>query len=304
MNVYTPVRYDERVLHLALGVEPRSAIAEARLDSGVDVRWESHPSPVDRWRSWRAGETLTAALPRLQRHPSGRFARRYDEGVRPVMDLRIVDDDRSGGVRRPGHGRRIVPRRLRVTIASEQVVLAADADPATPPHPVWRRVLPAACYPGAAADLPSGATVLRGRIIRDDGSGVLVPLRWARVRATTPAGVEVAWAHGDDRGEFVLVVQPAMDAVGMPADPLLVRLTVGVQLPPPVPDPLDPFLTEIDPLWDLPLETVVPSPTPYSEPTLTGRRFLPEHAVVSPLNPVTPVPLPHGRTTSVVVRIS
>ena len=303
VNAYTPTRFDERVRHLALGVEPRSAVGGERLDSGVDVRWEEFPRPVDRWRSWRPGETLTDLLPRLTRHHSGRFARLYDEGVRPEMKVRVVDDERSGGTRLAGRGRRIVPRRVSVVITSEQAVLDADADPTTPPHPQWRRALPVACFPGAAADLPSGATVLRGRLVRDDGSGNLVPVRWARVRATTPAGAEIGWAHGDDRGEFVLVARPSDAAVAVPADPLEVHLTVGFEEPSPAPDPLDPFLVQVDPLWDLPVESVSASATPETEPTINGRAFLPEH-VVSPVNPVAPIPLPHGRTTSVVVPIS
>lgn len=303
MNILTPSAFDERIRHLAVGVEPRSTVSGHRLDAGVDVRWESMPRPVDRWRTWRPGESLTEFLPRMTRHRSGRFARLYDDGVRPAMEVRVVDDDRSGGSRRSGRGRRIVPRRLRLTIASEQTVLDAEADPATPPHPLWRRVLPIACFPGAAADLPSGATVLRGQLVRDVG-GTTVPVRWARVRARTPAGQEVGWAHGDDRGEFVLVVRPTAADVTVPADPVAVRLTVGAQLPPPTPDTLDPVRAQVDLLWDLPLETVTASPTPATEPSLTGRAFLPEHIVVSPLSPVTPIPLPHGRTTSVVVQIT
>jgi hypothetical protein len=303
VNVYTPSRYDERVIHLALGIEPRSAVVGSRLDGGVDVRWERYPRPVASWRRWYPGDTLTAALPRLDRHPSGRFARRYDQSIATEMDVRVVDDDHHGRIRVPGRGRRIVPRRLRITIADEQTVLDAEADPATPPHDAWRRMFPVACFAGSAADLPSGSTVLRGTLRRDRGDGTLVPVKWARVRADTVAGAEVGWAHGDDRGEFVLVV-PATDGINLAADPMLVRLTVGAALPPPTPDPADPLLHEVDPLWDLPLEPVVASPDPANEPTLNGRRFLLEHTQLSPLSPVTPIPLHHGRQTSVVIQIT
>lgn len=301
-NTYLPPTYDERVVHLAIGVEPRSALDSQRLDSGVDVRWERFPRPVDRWRQWRPRETLTAVLPPLHRHRSGRFARRYDEGVDTTMDVRIVDDERNGTLRISGRGRRIVPRRLRIAIADEATVLAAEADAATPPHPIWRRAFPIECFPGAAADLPSGATVIRGAILRTDDDGELVPVAWARVRADTPGGDEVGWAHGDERGEFVLVVRTSAGDIGVPADPFPVTLTVGAQLPPPDPDPADPVLAEVDPLWDLPLEVAVASPDP-AEPTLTGRRFLPEHTVVVPLEPPQPVLVPHGRQVSVVVHI-
>jgi hypothetical protein len=193
---------------------------------------------------------------------------------------------------------------VRIAIADEQTVLAAEANPSTPPHPAWRRIFPLDCFPGAAVDLPSGATVLRGTVVRTDDHGVLVPARWIRVRATTPTGAEVGWAHGDDRGEFVLVATHPEGEVALPADPLLVLLTIGALLPPTQPDALDPLLAEVDPLWDLPLEVAVASPNPTGEPTLTGRRFLPEHTQLSPLNPASPIALPHGRQTSVVIRIT
>jgi hypothetical protein len=305
VNVYTPARYDERVVHLALGVEPRDAISDMRLSSGVDVRIERFPQPVGEWRPWRPGETLTSALPRMPRHHSGRFAVRYDEGVPTTIDLRVVDDAQVGARRVPGLGRRIVPRRARVTIADEATVLAAEADPAVPPHPLWLRSFPLWCMPGSDAHLPSRATVVRGTIVRlDAGTGALVPVRWARARARNAAGDDVGWAHGDDRGEFVLVVEQSENDIVVPADPLPVSLTVGAVLPPPQPAPADPTRAEVDPLWDLPLETLVLSPAPSTEPSLTGRDFLPGQTPLTPLDPPQPVDLPHGREISIVVRIA
>lgn len=305
MNVYTPARYDERVVHLALGVEPRDASSDQRLPSGVDIRLERFPDPVGEWRPWRRGETLTSVLPRMHRNPSGRYAARYDHGLPTTIDLRVVDDAQVGATRVPGAGRRIVPRRIRVGIADEAVVLAAEADPTTPPHPLWRRSFPLWCMPGSAADLPSRATVLRGRVVRlDTDLGELVPVRWVRVRARNGVGDDVGWAHGDDRGEFVLVVRQAPSDIVVPVDPLPVTLTLGVTLPVLQPDPADPVRAVVDPLWDLPLETVTPAVTPAAEPSLTGRGFLPGQSLLSPLNPPGPIELPHGRETSVVVRIA
>lgn len=303
MNVYTAGRYDERAFHLALGVEPLDGVSGLRLPSGVDVRIERFPRPVGRWRPWRPGETLTAVLPPMPRHRSGRFALRYDHGATTTIDLRVVGDARIGGTRVAGLGRRIAPRRARVTIATEDEVLDAEADPASPPHPLWRRSLPLWCLPGADAQLRSGLTVVRGRILHLV-AGSLVPVRWARVRARNAGGADVGWAHGDDRGEFVLVVEQSPADVVVPPDPLAVTLTIGAVLPPPVPDPADPVLTEVDPLWDLPLEDVVLSPTPAAEASLTGRGFLPVHSLLSPLDPPQPVDLPHGRETSITIRIA
>ena len=304
LNVYTPERYDERVWHLALGIEPRDALTGLRLPGGVDVRREVFPEPVGDWRAWRPGDTLTRHLPRMPRHRGGRFAIRYDEGATTGNDLRVVDD--ATAPHRPGEGRRIVPRRVRVTISSEATVLAAEADPALPPHPQWRRTFPLWCFPGADAPLPSRSTVLRGLVVRQPGGAgtPLLPVRWARVRARNSAGADVGWAHGDDRGEFVLVVHAADGDVVVPTDPVAVDLTVGAVLPPPAPDVADPARAVVDPLWDLPLETLTLDADPAAQTSLTGRRFLPAQVQRVPLDPPLPVALPLGRETSIVIRIS
>lgn len=304
MNIHLASRYDERVVHLALGIEPLDATSGLRLADGVDVRVERCPRPLDRWRPWRPGETLTGALPRMPRHRSGRFALLYGSAViaSSTIDVRAVDDGVLGASRVPGTGRRIVPRRVRVAIAGEADVLVAEADPTTPPHPAWRRIVPLPCFPGSAAPLPSRSTVLRGRVVRQDAGGELVPVRWTRIRADA-GGVAVGWAHGDDRGEFVLVLGTSPADVVVPADPTAVTLTVGAVLPPPAPDPADPIAARVDPLWDLPIEELTLDPDPSSQPSITGRGFLPDQSVLTPLNP-NPIELPHGRETSVSIRIA
>jgi hypothetical protein len=211
-NTYTPERYDERVFHLALGIEPTESASGLRAPSSVDVRIEQFPRPVDQWRNWQPGETINPYLPPMPRRHSGRFALLYHQRSTTTIAMRLVDNQRSRipganpGRFGIGQGRRIVPRRVSVTIATEAAVLAAEADPTVPPVPIWQRSFPLACFPGAAASIAPGSTVIRGRIERDDGTGQLTPVRWARVRATNPSDEEIGWAHGDDRGEFVLVV--------------------------------------------------------------------------------------------------
>lgn len=291
MTIFLSRPYDERIHHLALGVEPRSAVTGQRLDAGVDARWEQYPSPVAEWRRWRPGETLTDALPRLERHPSGRFVRRYADGVVRPMLVRLVDRRRD-----------VVPRRLAIRIPTEEAVVAA-VGPDLVPDPAWRRTFPVSLFPGAAAPLTAGATVLRGRVVRQATSGP-VPVRWTRVRAETPSGEVVGWAHGDDRGEFVLVLGPPDDALTVPADPMPVVLTVGVQDPPPVPPVADALLAVVDPLWDLPLEQVVPTPTTAGGPTLAGREHVPGAVEAAPTSPPMPLLVRHGRQTSVVLTIA
>ena len=306
-NVYTPDRYDERVFHLALGIEPTDAMSGLRAPSSVDVRFERFPRPVDQWRTWRPGETLTGFLPAMPRHHSGRFALLYHQRSSTTIDLRIVDNQRAlrsgGGIDRfgVGQGRRIVPRRVRITIPTEAAVLNAEADPSVPPIPIWQRSFPLACFPGAAGALPSGATVIRGRVERDDGTGQMIPVHWTRVRATNAAGHEIGWAHGDDRGEFALVVEQSDNDIVAPANPLPVNLRVGYMDPAPVPDPADPTLAIVDPLWDLPIETITAAIDPTTETSITGRRFLPGQTDVTPSSPTLPTDLPHGRETSVVL---
>lgn len=310
-NVHVPARYDERRFHLALGVEPTDATSGRRLPSPVDIRIEDAPTPVDQWRTWRPGETLTPFLTPMPRHRTGRFAllhhqRRTPPAVATDIDLRIVDNRSAGfgpGPSGVGQGRRIVPRRLRITIPSADAVSAADADPDQPPVPRWQRVFAPACFPGADSPLSAGATVVRGLVRRDDGTGTMAPVRWARVRATNTAGDEVGWAHGDDRGEFVLVVEHSLNDIVVPPDPLAINLTVGFLHPAPQPDPADPIRAVVDPLWDLPLEVVVPALDPATVLSMSGRRFLPGSTVAAPLSPPLPVVLPHGRQIPVVLTV-
>jgi hypothetical protein len=265
-NLFTDPRYDERVVRLALGVEPLDAAGGGRLFGPLRVLVEDAPVPLDRWRSWRPGETLDTVLGGLDRHPSGRFGRVYGPRVRTGdVVLRLVE---------PG-GRRFVPRRVGVEILAETAA--------------GTRIFGVGLHPGAAAPLPGRATVVRGRVVSGGG-----PVRWVRVRAVDGLGDEVGWAHGDDRGEFVLPVVPSPDAVVQPDDPMPVELTVFATLPPPAPDPADPLRPVVDPLWDLPVE-----PLPGAGPgTAAGTTELPGQTDFGPF----PHDLPLGRETSVQIQ--
>lgn len=285
-NVFVDRRYDERITRLALGVEPLDVVLGGRLADPVRVLVEDEKVPLHRWRTWRPGETLDAFLTALPRHHSGRFGRVYGpRSTGGVVDLRIVD----------GGARRIVPRRFRVDLADEPTVAATDLAPAGP-HPLWRRVFPVGLFPGSAAPLTRRHTVVRGRVLQaaDDR-----PVRWTRVEAVDAVGDLVGWGHGDERGEFVLVVRHPDTAVVVADDPLAVELTVGATLPPLDPDPLDPARPDVDALWDLPREVLVPTPTAAGGDRYTGRAQLPGQASFGPF----PFDLPLGRETSVQIRI-
>jgi hypothetical protein len=97
-------------------------------------------------------------------------------------------------------------------------------------------------------------------------------MRWARVEARRnddPTRV-VATAHGDERGEFLLVLGP--QAVSGAELVLPVVLSVTVFGPDPAPDPAADPASRADPLWDLPLEEV---PLAGADPVLAGTRVPP-----------------------------
>jgi hypothetical protein len=294
-NVFVHPRYDERILRLAVGVEPIDAIGGGRLPGRVRVLVEDAPAPLHQWRVWRPGETLDGFLSGLDRHPSGRFGRVYGRRFAGgTVVVRIVD---STG--RAGPQRRIVPRRLSLDLADEVTVITADV--IGPPHPLFRRVFPVSLFPGGAAALTRRATVVRGRVNRvvDPATGETEPVRWARVRADDVNGDVVGWGHGDDRGEFLLLVGHPETAVVLADDPLHVELTVGATLPPATSDPLDPLRPDVDPLWDLPLEPLPATPTPETDDRYAGRVMLPTQSAFGPF----PFDLPLGRESSVQIQI-
>lgn len=159
------------------------------------------------------------------------FARRH----RNVVDYQSGNDPRV-----------FVPRRLAL-----MPVLSGGVPPATTDN-----IRQAWLWPGAAYPIPSRATVVRGRIQRQVAPGVNVPLPWGRVILTRPgAGVpnfaaetQLGWAHGDDRGEFLLLLgaNAVSGGVALPVD---VPVHVWV-FTPPAATPFDPAR----PLDSLPLE--------------------------------------------------
>ncbi len=99
--------------------------------------------------------------------------------------------------------------------------------------------------------MPETATGVRGRVRRDGA-----PMRWARVEARLgPVGDVVGRAHGDDRGEFLLLLGTNPANLGT----LELILTLRVIVHGPDPKPQAGAGDAADPLWDLPLEEV-PSP--------------------------------------------
>jgi hypothetical protein len=263
-NLFTAAGYDEAVHRLAIGVELVDALdAVATYGGGryqriAAVLDERHPSPLHSWRRWPPGQVLDDVLTGFDRHRSGRFARLYSTPPDPHdedVTVRVVEPRRTAG-------RYFVPRRLRLRLHHDPV-------PDPPPDPGSRRIFRVGVLPGAGAYPGSGSSILRGRVVRPGADGVRRPVRWVRVVARDEHD-DLGWAHGDERGEFVLVIGSSADAATMPVDPLPLELTLTV--PPAVPvDPADVLLEVVDPLWDLPVQTAVATDDSLTDPVLTGR---------------------------------
>jgi hypothetical protein len=226
VNDFLASRWSEVVHRLAIGIEPRDAARGARVASALELRVERPVGVRD---------------VSLLRHASGRWSLRYVPRLPANVDV-LIDDPR----------RRFVPRRLRLPIVPEADVRAAErlGGHLPPPDRTWAPAL----YPGAAYAVGAAATGLRGTAERAG-----VPVRWAGVEAVVRGTTRVVGrAHGDDRGEFLLLVAPDPAAPAELPDAVRLTITVRGAKPAPVP-PAD----ASDDLWGLPLENVAP-PGPIS----------------------------------------
>jgi hypothetical protein len=232
VNQFLDPRYTEHVDRLALGIEPIDAKRLHRVARRLQITVERPPKAT--------------AKPAVVRHSSCRHVLLYYPALVDQVDIRIFEDSRW-----------FVSRRFTVPL---HPLATVDTFPASD------RVRRPFLYPGAAYELDSCATGIRGRVLRGGN-----PMRWARVEATLPStGKVVARAHGDDRGEFLLVIGPDAIPVGELVDPLALNVTVFG--PNPIPVPATPDLPSIDPLWDLPLET---PPAPGTKDTVSTGETLP-----------------------------
>lgn len=186
------------VLHrLAVAIECRDAITDRAVGAVVTGRYR---------RLGPRGPLPWQPLPVRGR---GQFVLRHaipDDPARPLPRLELVLDDPT---------RAYAPRRVSVTPWTHAQV----AEPA-PYVDARSRLLRVWLSPGAAYQLPRTTSLVRGQVLRADGT----PARWARVRGTTPTSV-AGWAHADDRGEFLLVItRPGVDA-SHDFSPIVVQLT-------------------------------------------------------------------------------
>jgi hypothetical protein len=266
MNVFLPSAYAELVYRLALGLEPRDALRHGRIARPLEIALDGVPTASGRRR--KLGDLgASVGLSHLDRHRSNRWVLLYDPVVEGPVDVRLVPRDR-----------RFVPRRIRLRITSLADVLAAEAQGTDVPAAsrVWRPFL----FPGAAYDIHETATGVRGRVLEGGA-----PRRWTRVEARIGNTV-IGRAHGDDRGEFLLVLGQTAN-FGDLQPTVTVTIRVHGRTPAPA-------LNPADPLADLPLETTaLPGVSP--DPVAEGRQ-LPNQYVQ--LAQRAGVALPIGRLTS------
>ncbi|HEU5387302.1 MAG TPA: hypothetical protein VFV73_15490 [Streptosporangiaceae bacterium] len=246
MNEILAPGWAERLTRLRLGIELADALGRPGPLAGLGLFSENVPRPHPVPRRPAPGDAI--GLPGVQQNPSGRFAIAFtarDAGAPDRIEVRAIDPSR-----------RCVPRRLSIPVPSLAAVLAADQahdiDPAVPLAPRACRPL---LFPGAGYGPQAGATTIRGRATWGPGGP---PVQWARVEATADgAGHSGPWrAHGDDRGEFLLVIG-VLSVMQAQQRSLTVDVNVTVHARPvPPPDtPVDsPAGSRRDPLWHLPVE--------------------------------------------------
>ena len=196
-----------------------------------------------------------AGLPGIGRSPSGRFAASFGQ-----RGLEALDPADRITLRITSPRNRYVPRRLSVPVP---LLVDVEADERV------KRTCRPHLYPGAASGRRAGETVILGRALWDNGGDPPVdPVRWARVTARTHDAVPdvdpaappdhpvLGRAHGDETGEFVLVLGPLPVELAAPvSSTVTVDITVAGRAALPVPLP-SPTRSTADPLWDLPIEVL------------------------------------------------
>ncbi len=230
MNEVVSAAYGERVYDLAVGFEPLDALRGGRVatplrfevegflprqpaDEKAPTARPSGPGSYGRWS--------TATIPASSPCSTSR-------GWCPATCF-CGSTSTAGALR----------RRFSLPILSLEMAQAMPGANRVR-RPVFSRAPPAA--------FSARSTGIRARVLRDGA-----PLRWTRVEARLESGgFLVGRAHGDDRGEFLLVLDPRAAPAAELVDPLEVRVTVFA--PAMAPAPMPATLPAEDFLWDLPLE--------------------------------------------------
>jgi hypothetical protein len=228
------------VVHrLALAVVPVDAITQRAVAAGLRVDVEPLAPPALLAQGWpnRAPQSMRNGAAHVVLHTAT-----VPQLPGAALTVRITDPAAT-----------FVARRLRVPLWTLADVTGADTvPPASAYIPSLRRQISPWLLPGPAFPLPGGITAIRVRVLRTGE-----PVRWARVEAWDAAGARVAWAHGDEHGQALLI----LDGLAAPSNPFTpVGLAVRLHVPPaPLPATTLADL-EYDPFADLPVELIARSP--------------------------------------------
>ncbi len=146
-----------------------------------------------------------------------------------------------------------MPRRLTVPLWTRAEVAGADNRPPTLGYvPAPSRLLRPWLLPGPAYPVARGVTGIRLRV-----TYLGMPVRWPRVEAFGPGGLRVGYAHGDEYGQVLLLVE-STGALPPPTPS-----TFPIALRSHIPDPaLAAPTSGLDPLADLAVESIARSAAP------------------------------------------
>lgn len=265
MIAYHPLRLEQtvevsRVNHrLALGVQwidalsglpatgPLRCVLEQVGSRALHQPFDAHPQARHALRlAGRLASLLVIGAAEKAADPPPTAA---DDQTNFVLRGFARRDPRPGNYSANDDPRQFVPRRLALTpVLGNGVPIATAAN-----------IRQAWLWPGAAYPLAGNTTSIRGHVRRGPNMDEAVSVPWVRVIVTRPASagaapdfateLQVGWGHGDDRGEFLLV----LGFQAAPGGALLAQampLRVWVFLPPaPAPGPVP-----ADALAHLPVE--------------------------------------------------
>lgn len=256
----------------ALTLENTAPVASVGHRLAIGVQWIdalSRQAADERWVSDLDAIGARACALRFDLHPMARHALRAAGRLARLLQL-AADDKvaapppdaasdptnfvlraygqakaRDTGYATGNDPRQYVPRRLSLTPAQTG---------GTPTTGV-ANIRSAWLWPGSVYPMASGVSALRGSVRRGASLEQSVPVAWSRVVVTRPGGgapdfateAQLGCAHGDDRGEFLLLLGPGAIPGGAEL-PATIDLHVWVFLP-----PADVFDAD-DPLASLPLE--------------------------------------------------
>ena len=256
-NAFLPSRYDELIQTLAVGIEPVDACRGSRVAPPLFMVRDVAVGDDARLRLRDERRHVTQILPSVGRSNTCRFKLLYSQVERdatdPFVRVRLVQGFNDFA---PRH---FVPRRLEIPLIDPVV---ADT-PVAGRVEVVPRIYRPALFPGADYPVHDSVTALRGRVERNGK-----PMPWARIQATrAPGNVIVGRAHGDDRGEFLLLLDSNAAAPGGGTMRVRVRVSVFGRDPALVsPSALE---AATDPQWNLPVEQL-PIGTAVTDSVSTG----------------------------------